>query len=48
MDATPIETEARHRIRERVSRAAQPRLPAVPHRHRVAERLRRFADRLDN
>ncbi len=48
MDTTPIETQARHQIRERVSRAAQPRLPAVPQRHRLAERLRRFADRIDN
>ena len=48
MDTTPIEAEARYQIRERLSRASQPRLPAVPHRHRMAERLRRFADRIDN
>lgn len=45
-----IETTARHQIRERVTRASQPRLPAVPAvptRHRVASRLRRIADRID-
>lgn len=42
-----IETTARHQIRERVTRASQPRLPAVPTRHRVASRLRRIADRID-
>jgi hypothetical protein len=43
-----IETEARHQIAERVARAAQPRVPTVPHRHRLAQRLRRFADRIDS
>jgi hypothetical protein len=43
-----IETEARHQIDERVRRATEPRLPQVPPRHRVAERLRRLADRIDN
>jgi hypothetical protein len=43
-----IETEARQRIAERVAHAAQPRVPAVPHRHRLAQRLRRFADRIDS
>jgi hypothetical protein len=42
-----IESEARHRIHERVSRAAEPRVPQVASRHRLAERLRRFADRID-
>jgi hypothetical protein len=42
-----IEATARHQIRERVTRASQPRLPAVPTRHRVASRLRRIADRID-
>ena len=32
---------------ERLSRASAPRLPAVPRRHRLAEGIRRFADRLD-
>ncbi len=45
---TPIETEARHLIAERVARTTQPRVPAVPHRHRFAQRLRRFADRIDS
>jgi hypothetical protein len=43
-----IETEARHQIAERVSRARAPHLPPVPRRHRVAQRLRRFADRIDS
>jgi len=43
-----IETEARHQIAERVARAASPRLPSVASRHRVAQRLRRFADRIDS
>lgn len=42
-----IETEARLRIRERVSRADRPRPPQEPRRRRLAERLRRVADRLD-
>lgn len=43
-----LESSARHQIRERVSRAAEPRLPQVPPRHRLAERLRRIAERIDN
>ncbi|GAB3775854.1 DNA integrity scanning protein DisA with diadenylate cyclase activity [Nocardioides ginsengisegetis] len=43
-----IETEARHQIAERVARAAGPRVPSVAPRHKVAQRLRRFADRIDN
>jgi hypothetical protein len=43
-----VETQARHQIQERVVRARSPRPPAVPHRHRFADRLRRLADRLDN
>ena len=42
-----IETEARHQIHERVSRAASPRLPRDPSRHRLARRLRGLADRLE-
>jgi hypothetical protein len=41
------EIQARYEIAERVARAATPHLPAVPHRHRLAARLRRFADRID-
>ena len=43
-----IEDEARQRIIERVSRAATPRLPRDPSRHRLARRLRSLADRIDN
>ena len=43
-----VETQARAQIQERVTRAARPRLPAVPQRHRFADRLRRIADRIDN
>lgn len=43
----PLESTARHRIRERVSRASEPKLPAVPTRHRMASHLRRIADRID-
>ena len=42
-----LESTARHQIRERVSRASAPRVPAVPTRHRMASRLRRIADRID-
>ena len=42
-----LESTARHQIRERVTRASEPRLPAVPTRHRLAARLRRIADRID-
>ena len=31
-----------------VVRAARPRLPEAPQRHKLAQRLRRFADRIDN
>jgi hypothetical protein len=47
MNATLIETQAHHQITERVARASTPRLPVVRRRHRVAEGIRRFADRLD-
>ncbi|MFC6287278.1 hypothetical protein ACFP3Q_08490 [Nocardioides sp. GCM10027113] len=42
-----LEAQARHQIQERVTRAAAPRLPHVPARHRLAEQLRRAADRID-
>ena len=42
-----IEAQAHHRIHERVTRAAEPRIQHDPRRHRLAERLRRFADRID-
>ena len=43
-----VETQARYQILERVVRASRPQVPAVPHRHRFADRLRRIADRIDN
>jgi hypothetical protein len=43
-----LESAARHQIHERVARAAEQRIPQAPHRHRLAERLRRLADRIDN
>ena len=43
-----IETQARQQIRERVSRASEPHLPHTTSRHRMAERLRRLAQRIDN
>jgi hypothetical protein len=45
---SPIETQARHQIAERVALASTPKMPAVTPRHRMAERLRRFADRIDS
>ena len=44
----PLESTARHQIRERVSRASAPKVPAVPTRHRMASHLRRIADKIDN
>ncbi len=48
MSNTLIEMQARHQIQERVSRASAPRMPLITRRHRVAERLRKVADRVDN
>jgi len=45
---TLIETQARHQIAERVARASSPKIPAAPRRHRMAQGLRRFADRIDS
>ncbi|MGZ4447724.1 MAG: hypothetical protein ACXVWZ_11180 [Nocardioides sp.] len=42
-----IASERHHEISDRIARASTPRLPTVAPRHRMAERLRRFADRLD-
>ena len=49
MSNTLIEQQARHQISERIARAASPHLPrsTTTRRHRVAERLRRVADRVD-
>ena len=48
MSNTLIEMQARHQIQERVARASAPRMPLTPRRHRVAERLRKVADRVDS
>jgi hypothetical protein len=47
MTNTMIEMQARHQIQERVAQASAPRLPSRNRRHRVAEQLRRVADRVD-
>ncbi|WP_157544672.1 hypothetical protein [Nocardioides halotolerans] len=47
MSNTMIEMQARHQIQERLARASAPRLPLTTRRHRVAERLRKVADRVD-
>ena len=41
------QTSARHQIRERVARASAPHVSGVRRRHRLAEQLRRVADKLD-
>jgi len=48
MSNSLIEMQARHQIEERLARASTPRMPATSRRHRVAERLRRVADRVDS
>ena len=48
MSDTMIEMQARHQIHERIARASAPRMPQTTRRHRVAERLRKVADRVDN
>jgi hypothetical protein len=47
MTTTLIEMQARHQIQERVARASAPRVPMSSRRHRVAERLRKVADRVE-
>ena len=44
---SPLEAQARQQIAERITRASGPRISAVPRRHRLADRLRRVADRID-
>jgi hypothetical protein len=44
---TLIEMQARHQIQERVARASAPRVPMSSRRHRMAERLRKVADRVE-
>jgi hypothetical protein len=48
MSNTMIEMQARHQIHERLAQASTPRIPVRSRRHRVAEQLRRVADRVDN
>ena len=48
MNETLIETQARHRINERLARASAPKVQSATRRHRMAEHLRRFADRVDS
>jgi hypothetical protein len=45
---TAVEAEVtRCEIAERISRASNQKIPATAHRHLLAQRLRRFADRID-
>jgi hypothetical protein len=48
MSNTMIEMLARHQIHERLAQASAPRIPLRSRRHRVAERLRKVADRVDS
>jgi hypothetical protein len=50
MSSTPQITRelARHQMSERIAQASSPRVASTPPRHRVAERLRRVADRIDS
>jgi len=48
MNNTLNEIVARQQIAERVARASSPRVTTTNPRHRVAQRLRRFADRVDS
>jgi hypothetical protein len=38
----------RQQLAERIARASSPKIPASTHRHLLARRLRRIADRVDN
>jgi hypothetical protein len=51
MEHTNIALEAeanRHQLAERIARAGTPKMPAATHRHLLAQRLHRVADRIDN
>lgn len=37
----------RHQLAERIARSSAPTIPSSPRRHALAQRLRRFADRID-
>jgi hypothetical protein len=44
-----VEAEVRRReLEERISRATAPKIPSSAHRHLLAQRLHRVADRIDN
>ena len=44
-----LDAEAnRQQLAERIARATSPKMPANTHRHLLAQRLHRFADRIDN
>jgi len=44
-----LDAEAnRFELEQRVARANEPKLPATAHRHLLAQRLHRLAERLDN
>jgi hypothetical protein len=44
-----LESEAnRQQLAERIARATAPKIPPTAHRHLLAQRLRRFADRIDS
>ena len=44
-----LDAEANRQVlAERIARATAPKVPATSHRHRLAERLRRLADRVDS
>jgi len=47
--STVLDAEAnRQELAERIARAQTPKIPATAHRHLLAQRLRRIADRVDN
>ena len=51
MDYTSMMLEAeinRELLEKRAARASVPKIPATAHRHLLAQRLRRFADRIDS
>ena len=49
LDNLSLEVEAnRQQLAERLARARAPRVPSTSHRHVLAQRLRRIADRLDS
>ena len=47
--STVVDAEVnRQQLAERIARAQTPKIPANAHRHLLAQRLRRVADRVDN